>query len=105
MGQCELREMFPERVGRDVPNDDPLPAMNRGSAGSCPGASLDAVDQRIVSRRQAGRGPVAQSQAVGFKQEHRAGELGEPLFQEFAQAFEHLEKRGLSANQFQNGLV
>src|SRR5882762_2280915 len=107
--QGQIAEIGPQRIRRDVGDDDLLCTVSGRPARSHGGADDDAIDCLSVAYWQAGRSAVPKAAAVRIQQEDRRQRTGGQFFDQAAYGLEdesasitpryHLEKPFLSGKQ------
>ena len=101
--RCGQRAIVvPQRIGHDVGDDDGLPPIGGGPAGTRPGANAGAVDGLGVVGRKARRCAMAQVNAVLVEQENGAEYSRQLRLDEMHEFGEHLAERCARGNHLEN---
>src|SRR5580658_7938073 len=90
--QRQVTEVRPQRVGRDVGDDNRLLTINGRTARSHRTTNLRTINSLTVFRRQTGSRPMSQSYAISLKKKNGAQHSGMMLFDVRAQGLKGLRE-------------
>jgi len=103
--KSEVPVRCPQRISRNIGDDDRLASIGGSAAGTHARTNLSTVYGLTVFSRQGRRSPVAQSLGVGIKQENRAQQAAVMGLDVRTQSFQDLRERGMGHHHGQNFYV